>query len=77
MADPEIPAEWQAAVDAAYFYLLLDSARQYGLVVGGPQVDVARCAAILAAGEARGYVPTPSALPAPRRKRGRPRGGSS
>jgi hypothetical protein len=32
--DPETADEWQEAVDIAEFWLLIDSARQYGLVKG-------------------------------------------
>jgi hypothetical protein len=38
--------------------LLLDSARQYGLVTGGPEVDVARCLELLDRGRQLGHVPT-------------------
>lgn len=61
--DPETPEEWQAAVDAADFALLLDSAIQYGLVefVGQPsQVDQDRCFDILDRGAQLGYYPTPA-----------------
>jgi len=37
--------------------LLLDSARQYGLVTGGPEIDVERCEEILTLGKARGIEP--------------------
>jgi hypothetical protein len=53
--DPESPAEWQEAVDTAHFLLLLDSARQYGLVEGGPAVDIERCEAILKRGAEMRY----------------------
>lgn len=55
--DPKPPEEWQEAVDAAAFCLTLDSARQYGLVEGGPTLNVERCAHILAKGETLGYMP--------------------
>jgi hypothetical protein len=55
--DPETPAEWQAAIDMAASWLLVDSARQYGLITGGPVVDVVRCDQLLTAGRARGVVP--------------------
>jgi hypothetical protein len=55
--DPRTPAEWQAAVDAAEACLLLESARLYCLVVGGPGVDVRRCESILERGRAQGIVP--------------------
>lgn len=52
--DPETPEEWQAAVDMAHFYLCLDAARRYGLISGGPEIDVDRCEDILERGQARG-----------------------
>jgi hypothetical protein len=55
--DPRSDAEWQAAVDAADFLLRLEAARAYGLVTGGPEIDVRRCEAILARGRERGVVP--------------------
>jgi hypothetical protein len=57
MRDPQTPAEWQDAVNGAEAALLLESARCYGLVQGGPIVHVARCEAILARGKKRGVVP--------------------
>lgn len=57
--DPVTDREWQDAVDAARFFIALDSARQYGLVEGGPGVDVERCEDILRRGEARGFLPAP------------------
>lgn len=61
MRDPKTRAEWQEAVDGAKGLLLLDSARQYGLVTGGPEVDVDRCEKILQAGRRRGVRPAPDA----------------
>lgn len=40
-------AEWQYAADAASFLLALDACRLYGLVAGGPDVNVERAALIL------------------------------
>jgi len=54
---PRTPEQWQFAVDGAYACLLLDSARQYGLVTGGPHVKVDRCVELLARGAAKGFVP--------------------
>lgn len=54
---PETPAEWQAAVDGAEFLLLVDSARQYGLIEGGPVVNCDRAAELLERGRALGYTP--------------------
>lgn len=61
MADPVTAEEWQAAVDAAQGLMLLESARAYGLVTGGPDVDVQRCLTILSRGIARGFAPSPDA----------------
>jgi hypothetical protein len=60
--DPQTPAEWQLAVDAADACLALDAARQYGLVTGGPEVDDRRAAWILAQGKLRGIEPRPDAI---------------
>jgi hypothetical protein len=57
--DPLTQEEWQEAVDAAEFYLLLHSARQYGLVKGGPEVNLDRCDEMLKRGRERGIVPAP------------------
>jgi len=60
--DPVTPREWQDAVDAAHACLCLDSARTYGLVVGGPKVDVDRCLLILRQGRERGFTPAVDAV---------------
>ncbi len=39
--------------------LLIESARAYGLITGGPSVDVGRCEAALACARERGLAPTP------------------
>lgn len=56
--NPKTPAEWKRVTALAEACLLLDSARQYGLVTGGPQVNVDRCVEILDRGKALGYVPS-------------------
>lgn len=61
-ADPTTPAEWQTAVDAAKALLTLEAARSYGLVRGGPGVNVGRCEDLLARGRARGIEPSPDAV---------------
>lgn len=60
--NPNTPAEWQATVDAADFMLSLDAARKYGLVAGGPEVNVQRCEDILQRGAEAGYRPRPDDL---------------
>ncbi len=59
---PKTDAEWQEAVDGAEACLALDSARQYGLITGGPKINAARCDKILAMGRARGVRPAPDAI---------------
>ena len=60
--DPLTPEEWQHAVDAAHALLVLDSARKYGLIIGGPVVNPDRADDILAQGRARGINPSPDAV---------------
>lgn len=60
--NPKTYEEWQDAVDAAHGALALDSARQYGLVAGGPNVDADRCLEILREGECRGIQSSPDAI---------------
>ena len=62
MKDPESGAEWQLVVDLAESYLRVDSARQYGLISGGPGVNVARCQDLLQRGKALGWVPRTGAV---------------
>jgi hypothetical protein len=54
---PKTPEEWQFAVDAADALLHLDAARQYGLVTGGPKINVDRCEIILRGGRRRDIRP--------------------
>ena len=54
--DPQTPQEWQEAVDAARYGLLVDAAEQYGLVTG-PVFDIERCMELLRRGEELGYTP--------------------
>lgn len=45
--DPQSLDEWQEAADAAYAMLLIDAARNFGIIVGGPQVNRERAEWIL------------------------------
>lgn len=58
MQEPRTKAEWKEAADMANVALLIDSARQYGLITGGPAVDVRRCEEILEKAKRRGITPT-------------------
>lgn len=55
--DPQTPEEWQEAVNAAHFCLLVDSCRQYGLVETDMAINQARCEELLERGKALGYTP--------------------
>ncbi len=55
--DPVTPAEWQDAVDTADFLLALESCKTYGLITGGPDVNIPRCEEILRRGAELGYRP--------------------
>ena len=56
--DPTNRNEWREAVLAAEVMLRIDVARQYGIITGGPEVDVARCLEIIERGRATGYAAT-------------------
>jgi len=60
--EPRTREEWQEAADAAEGALALDSARKYGLVTGGPVVDVERCTALIDAARAGGITPAKDAI---------------
>lgn len=60
--DPSTREEWQNAVDAANGMLALDSARKYGLVTGGPTVNIDRCEEILRRGQSRGIRPSAGSI---------------
>jgi hypothetical protein len=49
--------EWQEAVNVAELYLLLASARQYGLIEGGPPIHIERCEELLRRGKQQGFQP--------------------
>jgi len=57
MREPTTRAEWQDAVDAAHALLLLDDAKLYGLLTGGPRVDRERCRWTLERGAEQGIRP--------------------
>lgn len=57
MRNPRTHAEWQEAVDGAEIALKLHAANAYGLVSGGPTVNVDRCEDLLREGATRGVRP--------------------
>lgn len=59
--DPDTTDEWQKAADLAYGASVLQAARNYGLVTGGPVVNQARCDFILSEARKRGIHPHPDA----------------
>ena len=56
--EPKTREEWQDAVDAAAAARAIEDCRMYGLITGGPAVNVARCDDLLKRGRARGVVPS-------------------
>lgn len=62
MNNPQTMIEWQIAVDLFVALLCLDSAKQYGLVTGGPAVNADRCVEILDEGEKRGIYPNKNSI---------------
>lgn len=55
--EPQTYEEWQRVADIAGGALVLRDARRYGLVVGGPVVNVARCEEILTRAAQLGVTP--------------------
>ena len=55
--DPRTREEWQEAADAAHVLLTIDAARQYGLIEGGPEIDLGRCVEILRKARRQGITP--------------------
>jgi hypothetical protein len=49
--------DWQEIVDNAQFLLVIQSARDCGLIASGPEINEARCEYILRLGAERGYKP--------------------
>jgi len=60
--NPRTVEKGQEAADVAQWALALDSARQFGLVEGGPKVNVERCEEILNLAEKRGIRPHKDAV---------------
>lgn len=57
MTDPSTHAEWQEAVNLSDLLLRIESARAYGLVTGGPEVDAERCEDLISRGARLGVRP--------------------
>lgn len=60
--DPRTKQEWQEAVELAEAWLQIESARAYGLISGGPQIDAERCQELLEKGAKRGFRPRGEAV---------------
>lgn len=54
--------ELQRIVDAANAFAAVEGAREYGLTIGGPQVNLLECLAIMEEGAAHGVRPDPRAI---------------
>jgi hypothetical protein len=55
---PRTPEEWQEAVDAAAAFRGIADCMMYGLLEGGPRIDVARSDDLLKRGRRRGAHPS-------------------
>lgn len=64
MRNPTTSGEWQQAVNLASALLLIDSAKQYGLVHGGPEIDVPRCEELLQRGRELQVLPVKAGVDA-------------
>lgn len=62
MKQPKTVAEWRKTVNLSEALLCIDSARQYGLITGGPRVNVDRAVELLAEGARRGHQPDRAAV---------------
>lgn len=60
--EPQAREEWQNAIDAAEALLHIHSARLYGLIKGGPEVNIERCEEILMRGRIKGIAPSSDAV---------------
>jgi hypothetical protein len=58
MRDPQTPEEWQEAVDAAAGMRALADCKMYGVIEGGPDINIARCDELLECGRKRGVYPS-------------------
>lgn len=54
MKSPQTEAEWQEAFDLANAARMIADARMYGLMEGGPQINLSRCDEIIERGRRRG-----------------------
>lgn len=52
----------QELVDVAYVMLAIDSAHAYGLIEGGPEINVERCREVLDHGNGLGLLPSVDAI---------------
>lgn len=62
MKNPRDRAEWQEAINAAHVLTLIHAARLYGLITGGPEINLASCEEILSRGRMLGYAPDADAI---------------
>jgi hypothetical protein len=56
--NPRTLEEWQEAVDGAAALRMIADCKMYGLIEGGPEINVGRCDEILERGQSRGVHPS-------------------
>lgn len=57
LLDPQTDQEWQEAVNIAAALRTIADVKMYGLMEGGPEINVERCDEIVEQGAARGFTP--------------------
>lgn len=56
--EPQTPEEWQQAVDVAAGARCIADCKMYGLIAGGPRIDIERADNLLARGREQGIEPS-------------------
>jgi hypothetical protein len=60
--NPQTPEEWRQAVDSAAACRAIADCKMYGLIEGGPEINLERCYQILERGRKLGIVPSRSIM---------------
>jgi hypothetical protein len=56
--DPQTPEQWQEAVDSAAAMRMIADCKMYGLLEGGPVINISRCDELLERGQQLGVMPS-------------------
>ena len=58
MKDPQTREQWQIAVDIAAGLRAIEDCKMYGLLQGGPKINLDRCDELLTRGARMGVIPS-------------------